>query len=1607
MIDEICGVVQHQNDVNFSHFVTVCSKNFSDCTLQNVLREAVKHDGPTRKSTATTSQTTTAANSTANVVVKQSGCEFRSDQTNSTPPSCTFQHGEPVTVQGSLAVPGATVSLLFEEGTVVESKLIILDTSGVVGFPLDWSRAQRQPVFGPTKIDPPSQIRGVQAGKHGHWELVNVTLALPRKNLFYRVSVALQTFHMLVVGDSIAWGQGLRPQDKYWFKLAVYFQSRLPVAVKVTHVARSGATIEHDEHEEGRNCYNIPSNRQGTLKDMLDPYLDVTNPLIFNYEDQEFASEREYEAMRVRQLAAWEPVVQKISNMTEENFLGVLQAALVDAKAAATEVQWIELRGDGNPAFGSAEAELFFNATNRTCTELAAFASSDKRASTLQACAERMFSQKFVIGCPVSHGEVPCGCPLTRDQVQKPIFVGDPDAVALVMAVGCINDAGAVRLAAGDILSPGESSENAEISAWKNCNEKAEPFYASLLQTFQNARVLVSGYFSILAEDVVIAQHTSIRSFIDAVMNLEFVKYQQDMFVQMLKDHGFSGVLRLCREWQAMFPASAGGFDMCNHELVAMVVDVGIDLAGMYAGAKVGSFFWGPLGWAVGGMLGGSVARKAKTAVISPYLKNLIASTVKDQLIIAANSLSKPYQQAAQRTKAWHTHSNRALRAAVQTSQRRFGRRIFLSDNYFENHNGLFGVDPKLWGFTANKACNLKGILDGTCTVVKLSDHLVVERKKHCGYLYRGKQDRISRLMCEVAALAHPDVSGDTMYFDGLRREVQDWNLGKLLRKQQHSSRERRGTSVDQLFVTSQVCDGLEDHSHGDRGDVENDTLWSGNWSLTTERSYSGLFSLRLSLPNQSAVLRSPSAGSWILSFRVQLPSAGEASFTLTFTSTDAKDSTPVELSLNLRQVQGQTTGLITENKRVVHRFPFADRGNATEWLRITFHVTQRLISLHEQYEVLVSTGAVNIWQSQVAKNHVWTRTTFGGHGDPSEAARLHLDNVQLFEQHKLSPSCLSLADPVPSAGRVQSMTPTDVPALLAFRGMTLSLLGTGLAPSATATFVGETQSCSGGGPFASSSSPVRVADVDNSLLSDPSLAKRQDVTAVTVHTRFLMGGTLQLCYDGQATGVKINVALPAVADVRLIGTGVIGTRFDFAVSSTGVSKYDSAWIVGDHTACAPDVEKMLTAFRAALQTDDENATLDWLNALDMNTSLGTLASRPGSNCEMPHDLDPGVFDEGSAQSRLIFRSGPDWAPPSPGFYTLCFAFAGQPPHHAHQWRFEAKKNSSAARAPNGQHGQDNPGIITNVTTSSSETSSGNKDPTVVVGVVVALLLAACVVFFGFRDRSSTNDHQQASHINANPMLGADAHRQFPSQQDFEGPVVRPPGGVVHNRLFTLGLDSLAVSESRDLRHDANMTLPATSRTEDRAVLEVPDNAEPGETTCTPKVAHSYENHKLSIETSSHGARARAGCVALRGFDCTSSSTDGHSFAADTVHGNTGRSAVLELRAMALVPPPKPTATINVTAGQQQQQERDVTLLRPEAESPSGSNASIGGATKLLATPLPRCARQSAHGRGQCKRQTAAAKKYCQQHLCKGSGCSQGVSSRQEKCASCEAVVDV
>lgn len=78
----------------------------------------------------------------------------------------------------------------------------------------------------------------------------------------------ISTFHVVVIGDSIAWGAGLEREEKYYYNVAKWLQKKLKRPVEVTVLAHTGATLVG------------PNLTQNTLQDFINPDLSSRDPTL-------------------------------------------------------------------------------------------------------------------------------------------------------------------------------------------------------------------------------------------------------------------------------------------------------------------------------------------------------------------------------------------------------------------------------------------------------------------------------------------------------------------------------------------------------------------------------------------------------------------------------------------------------------------------------------------------------------------------------------------------------------------------------------------------------------------------------------------------------------------------------------------------------------------------------------------------------------------------------------------------------------------------------------------------------------------------------------------------------------------------------------------------------------------------------------------------------------------------------------------------------------------------------------------------------------------------------------------------------------------------------
>lgn len=82
---------------------------------------------------------------------------------------------------------------------------------------------------------------------------------------------ATRPYHMLVLGDSISWGQGLKTENKAWYHVKIWLEKSTGRAVIEKVEAHSGAVIERSSGTDNYGSTNPEVNvAQPTLHDEID-----------------------------------------------------------------------------------------------------------------------------------------------------------------------------------------------------------------------------------------------------------------------------------------------------------------------------------------------------------------------------------------------------------------------------------------------------------------------------------------------------------------------------------------------------------------------------------------------------------------------------------------------------------------------------------------------------------------------------------------------------------------------------------------------------------------------------------------------------------------------------------------------------------------------------------------------------------------------------------------------------------------------------------------------------------------------------------------------------------------------------------------------------------------------------------------------------------------------------------------------------------------------------------------------------------------------------------------------------------------------------------------
>lgn len=156
-----------------------------------------------------------------------------------------------IKIQSSHAAAAQSGSEQIPSGEILlEGELMVpVGATGVVLLPN--SRFEKELTMGRMIIQP--------------W--ISVVLALcfmaPTVQCQRGLSVSLQKpdtrpFNMLVLGDSIMWGQGLRSENKAWSQMKIWLAQRTGRTVNEKIEAHSGAVVENETSEQSSEQSSVP-----------------------------------------------------------------------------------------------------------------------------------------------------------------------------------------------------------------------------------------------------------------------------------------------------------------------------------------------------------------------------------------------------------------------------------------------------------------------------------------------------------------------------------------------------------------------------------------------------------------------------------------------------------------------------------------------------------------------------------------------------------------------------------------------------------------------------------------------------------------------------------------------------------------------------------------------------------------------------------------------------------------------------------------------------------------------------------------------------------------------------------------------------------------------------------------------------------------------------------------------------------------------------------------------------------------------------------------------------------------------------------------------------
>jgi hypothetical protein len=254
------------------------------------------------------------------------------------------------------------------------------------------------------------------------------------------------SLNMVVFGDSIMWGQGLKEQYKFHSLVENHLKSNLPgVQVNKQVLAHSGAIIGKDLSYPLFSWDKVPGEDNDEFKILL------------------------------RIISPWYPFGELIK-----------QATIV--KINDNTIQLKQICQSRNCV--SATASL-----NRATSELSITTSMKRDFS------ETKLFHTFKVVYPSIfyddlHREINTAFPTILQQVRQ--YQGPPshNDVNLVLVDGCINDVGVMKT-----TNPKTSSDDITNTAKLSCYDGMKQLLSEIINTFPNAKIIVTGYYEVLSEN--------------------------------------------------------------------------------------------------------------------------------------------------------------------------------------------------------------------------------------------------------------------------------------------------------------------------------------------------------------------------------------------------------------------------------------------------------------------------------------------------------------------------------------------------------------------------------------------------------------------------------------------------------------------------------------------------------------------------------------------------------------------------------------------------------------------------------------------------------------------------------------------------------------------------------------------------------------------------------------------------------------------------------------------------------------------------------------------------------------------------------------------------